>query len=58
MTIASPMLSTPNRYGAKCPHCKKGFLVIVDGSYPFNFKYLQCPNCDSTYNLKEKHEEN
>jgi len=37
--------------GDKCPHCKKGVLELVMSNEPYNTNYLQCDNCDSTYNL-------
>jgi uncharacterized protein YbaR (Trm112 family) len=36
---------------ALCPHCKKDHLKYMDADEPWNMEYLQCPNCDSTYNI-------
>lgn len=37
----------------KCLKCKSGILEKVNGTEPYNQDYLQCNNCDSTFNIIE-----
>ena len=39
------------KVGDVCPHCKDATLDLVKEDFPYNIDHLQCPNCDSTYNL-------
>ena len=34
-----------------CNHCNEGVLNYVNGYEPYTIDHLQCPVCDSTYNL-------
>lgn len=40
-----------SKVGDICPNCKSGVLELVNSNFPYNIDYLQCINCDSTYNL-------
>ena len=42
-----------NKIGDVCPHCEEDKLVLIKGNEPYNIDHLQCPSCDSTYNLEE-----
>jgi hypothetical protein len=37
----------------KCLKCTSGNLEKVTGTEPYNQDYLQCDNCDSTFNIDE-----
>lgn len=39
------------RIQRKCTHCEDGILEFVNGCQPYTIDHLQCPTCDSTYNL-------
>lgn len=43
-----------NQIGDICPHCGKGKLVYVSGSFPYSEEYLWCKDCNSTFNIKYK----
>jgi Zn finger protein HypA/HybF involved in hydrogenase expression len=34
-----------------CEHCNSDVLVLINGVEPYSVDHLQCPTCDSTYNL-------
>ena len=36
-----------------CPHCGGDKLVLIPELEPWYTDHLQCPKCDSTYNLEE-----
>jgi hypothetical protein len=40
------------KVGDDCPFCKKAKVVLVEEYFPWTTDHLQCPKCDSTYNLK------
>ena len=42
----------------KCLHCRSFYLEVVEGDEPYTVAHLQCPDCDSTFVLKEKDERN
>jgi transcription elongation factor Elf1 len=35
-----------------CPHCKNKKLQYCYKNEPYTLEHLQCPECDSTYNIK------
>jgi len=37
--------------GHVCPHCMDDYLILINGVEPYSIDHLQCPTCDSTYNL-------
>ena len=37
--------------GHTCPYCFNNNLDLVEGREPYTIDHLQCPTCDSTYNL-------
>ena len=39
------------RITRNCTHCGDGVLEFVNGYQPYTIDHLQCPTCDSTYNL-------
>ena len=39
----------------KCPNCKKGWLILKRKiELSEDFKWLECNNCESTYEYEEK----
>lgn len=40
--------------GDVCPHCRVGLLEKVKEDQPWYEAHLQCPKCDSTYNIEDK----
>lgn len=39
--------------GDTCPYCGKAELVVISADEPWNDEHLQCPECDSTYNIEQ-----
>jgi ssDNA-binding Zn-finger/Zn-ribbon topoisomerase 1 len=39
------------RAGDPCPNCDKADVDFVEGNAPHDVGHLQCPVCDSTYNI-------
>jgi len=39
------------KVGDVCPHCVEDNLQLAFGVEPYTINHLQCPTCDSTYNL-------
>jgi hypothetical protein len=39
------------KIGDKCGRCEDGKVELVSGTAPWDPDHLQCPVCDSTYNI-------
>ncbi len=39
------------KLGDRCSFCKLGTLKIIPADEPYSLEHLECPECDSTFNL-------